>query len=122
MKSSGEPLQDLRQTPAWRWLLYLIVFGGVIGLMGFKLDRQLLWILPIAIAFVGIWLVGTLHLFIHSARFRLGYLWLLRLVVAIIFVMLAWRIIQFVKIMNKNNTDERSSNNILHGTSHTRRP
>jgi hypothetical protein len=101
MKSSGEPLQDLRQTPAWRWLLYLVVFSGVVALMGFKLDRQLLWILPVAIAFVGIWLVGTLHLFIHSERFRVGYLWLLRVVTAIIFAMLAWRIIQFVMAINK---------------------
>jgi hypothetical protein len=101
MKSSGEPFLDLRQTPAWRWLLYFAVFSGVVAVLGFKFDRQLLWILPVAIAFVGIFLVATLHLFIHSERFRLGYLWLLRLVTAIIFAMLAWKIIQFVIAINK---------------------
>lgn len=101
MKSSGEPLRDFTKTPAWRWVLYLVVFGGVVGLMGFTLDRQLLWILPVAMAFVGIWLVGTLHLFVHSNRFRVGYLWLLRAITVIIFAMLAWQIIQFVSALNK---------------------
>jgi len=101
MKPIGEPLEDLKKTPKWRWALYVVICCGVVALLGLKYDHRLLWGLPLAIVFVGVWLVGTLHLFLHSGRFRLGYLWLVRVIAVIVWAMMLFKAVSAIRAITR---------------------
>lgn len=77
-----EPTESFRtgglgETPWWRWILYAIIFGAVVGFLGFKTDRFLLYAVPIAAVFLVGMMAGIGRL-VRTPRMRawiLGNLW-----------------------------------------------
>jgi hypothetical protein len=113
MKSSGQPIQDLKETPVWRWLIYILVFGGAVLFLG-RYDTKLLWILPGAIILCGIWFLALLHFSFNSRTFLKGYLVLVRIVIVVTFAVLCWKTIILVKKMTSDHKQMEMHNQRVH--------
>ena len=59
MKRHDTRDEKLSDTPAWRWVVYLLLFSGVVAFLGHKFDRRFLVGIPVmeGVLFLWFWLM-----------------------------------------------------------------